>query len=108
MNMQRASNSNMIVMILFSCLLFGNTAMAEEKVLVRGEIKAYNLEARTLSVVVEGSKEEMMFLIKDSKALGMLDDQLFVGDKVRLRYTVNDGRNIINSAQDLKSTRPGC
>ncbi|CAK0747660.1 conserved hypothetical protein [Gammaproteobacteria bacterium] len=97
---------NSKIAIFLALVQLESFAIAEDKITVKGKITAYDLEEKTLSVEVE--KKEILFVVQDSKALGMLDDQLVVGDEVRVRYLVQDGKNVINSGPDLKSTRPGC
>ena len=94
-----------VIMVIF-CMQFSDITMADDKISVKGKISGYNLEQKVLMVTVDG--KDMSFLIQDDKALGMLDDQLYSGDDVKIRYSAKDGKNIIDSARDLRSARPGC
>ncbi|CAK0777141.1 conserved exported hypothetical protein [Gammaproteobacteria bacterium] len=91
----------------FCCMQFSTMAIAEDKIMVKGKISEYDVSKKTLVVAVDGSKD-MTFVVQDNKALGMLDDQLFAGDEVKIRYIAKDGKNIISDPGDLKSARPGC
>lgn len=95
-----------IVIIVLVSMQFADITLAEDKISVKGKISGYNLEQKILMVTVAG--KDMAFLIQDEKALGMLDDQLYAGDDVKIRYNTKDGHNIIDSARDLRSARPGC
>ncbi|MBI5631916.1 MAG: hypothetical protein HZA15_00320 [Nitrospirae bacterium] len=95
------------VMAAFCVALFAGFSLAEEKLSVKGKIKDYDLEAKTLVIRTDDNKE-MTFVIRNEKALIKLDDRLFKDDEVRIRYTVKDGKNVIEGANDLKGTKPGC
>lgn len=95
------------VMAVFCIGLFAGFSFAEEKLSIKGKIKDYDLEAKTLVIKTEDGKE-MTFVIKNEKALIKLDDRLFKDDEVKIRYTVKDGKNVIDGANDLKGTKPGC
>lgn len=97
----------LILIIVFCSFVTINSVIAEEKITVKGEIKSYNLEDKTLVLTVEGD-QELIFFIKDAKALKMLDNKLTVGDRVRIRYYIEENKNIITSPQDLRSIKPGC
>jgi len=97
----------LMVAMFFCCMQFSGMALAEDKILVKGKISEYDVEKKTLVVAIDGGKN-MTFSIQDSKVLGMLDDQLFLGDQVKVRYIAKDGKNVINDPGDLKSARPGC
>ena len=105
--MQATWRTRIVAMTLFCCLQFLSVAMAEDKVLVKGKITEYNVAQKTLVVAIDGG-QNMTFLVQDSKSLGLLDDQLFVGDAVKVHYLVKDGKNLITDPGDLKSARPGC
>jgi Cu/Ag efflux protein CusF len=98
-----------VVLALVVCcfVLAAGLAAAEEKVSVKGKIKAYDLEAKTVTVVTDDNKE-MTFVVKSDKALQKLDDRLFKGDEVKVRYIIKDGKNLIQDTNDLKGTKPGC
>ncbi|MDA8077348.1 MAG: DUF1344 domain-containing protein, partial [Nitrospiraceae bacterium] len=81
--------------------------IAEDKMNVKGKIKEYDLEKKTLVVTADDGKE-MTFVMQNEKALKKLDDRLFTGDEVKIRYTVKDGKNVIEGVNDLKGTKPGC
>lgn len=82
-------------------------ASADEKLSIKGKIKSYDLEAKSLVVTTDDGKD-MTFSVLNAKALEKLDDRLFAGDEVRIRYIVKDGKNVIEGANDLKGTKPGC
>ncbi len=87
-------------------LIFG-IAAADEKISLKGTIKEYDTDAKTLVVTTEDGKE-MTFAVENEKALKKLDDRLFKGDGVKIRYIGKDGKNIIEGPNDLKGTKPGC
>ncbi len=95
------------VLAVFIITLLAGFALAEEKYSVKGKIKEYDLDAKTLVIKTDDGKE-MTFVIKNEKALIKLDDRLFKDDEVKIRYTVKDGKNVIDGANDLKGTKPGC
>jgi len=94
-------------MAAFCVVLLTGFSVAEEKLSVKGKIKDYDLDAKTLVIRTDDGKE-MTFLIRNEKALIKLDDRLFKDDEVKIRYTVKDGKNVIDGANDLKGTKPGC
>ncbi|CAK0775596.1 DUF1344 domain-containing protein [Gammaproteobacteria bacterium] len=96
-----------VMAVVLCCLQFSGTALADDKVLVKGKISEYDVEKKSLVIAIDGGKN-MTFLVQDSKALGMLDDQLFAGDEVKVRYVAKDGKNVIDDSSGLKSARPGC
>ncbi len=104
--MKATWRTGIVATLLFCAQLLG-TAMAEDKVLVKGKITEYNLSAKTLVVAVDGGSN-MTFTVQDDKSLKMLDDQLFSGDAVKIHYLAKDGKNLITEPGDLKSARPGC
>ncbi|MEI6414006.1 MAG: hypothetical protein WCP34_07055 [Pseudomonadota bacterium] len=93
------------VAMVFCCLQFSGVATADET--VKGKIKSYDLGKKTLVIAPDNGKS-LTFLIQNEKALKSLDDQLFVDDEVKIRYSVQNGQNIISNPGDLRSTRPGC
>ncbi|MBI5074025.1 MAG: hypothetical protein HZB62_02475 [Nitrospirae bacterium] len=95
------------VMAAFCIALLAGFSLAEEKLSIKGKIKDYDLEAKTLVIRTDDGKE-MTFVIKNEKALIKLDDRLFKDDEVKIRYSVRDGKNVIDGANDLKGTKPGC
>ena len=99
---------NIFLMLFLLGIQFGNMALAEDKITIRGKINAYDLKAQTLAVTVEETNKDITFVIQDDKALHKLGDRLFVGDKVRVRYTTEDGKNVIKTTHDLKGMKPGC
>ncbi|MBA4373779.1 MAG: hypothetical protein C0402_13080 [Thermodesulfovibrio sp.] len=88
-------------------VLAAGLAAAEEKLSLTGKIKGYDLEAKTVTIAA-GDGKEMTFTIKSDKALQKLDDRLFKGDEVKIRYIIKDGTNLIKDNNDLKGTKPGC
>ena len=95
------------VTAVFCIVLLAGLSLAEEKLSVKGKIKDYDLDAKTLVIRTDDGKE-MAFVIKNEKALIKLDDRLFKDDEVKIRYTIQDGKNVIDGANDLKGTKPGC
>lgn len=95
------------VMAAFCIALLAGFSIAEEKLGIKGKIKDYDLEAKTLVIRTDDGKE-MIFVIRNEKALIKLDDRLFKDDEVKIRYSVRDGKNVIDGANDLKGTKPGC
>lgn len=88
-------------------MLVAGMASAEEKMSIKGKIKGYDLDAKTVTVVADDGKE-MTFTIQSDKALQKLDDRLFKDDEVKVRYIIKDGKNLIKDTNDLKGTKPGC
>lgn len=88
-------------------MLLAGAALAEEKMDIKGKIKEFDLDNKTL-VVTTAEGKDMTFVVENEKAIKKLDDRLFVGDEVKVRYTVKDGKNVIGGANDLKGTKPGC
>lgn len=95
------------VLAIFCIALFAGFAIAEEKIAVKAKIKSYDLDAKTLTVVTDDSKE-MTFTVEDEKALKKLDDKLFPNDEVRIKHIIKDGKNIIKEKNDLRGTKAGC
>lgn len=95
------------VLAAFCIALLTGFSLAEEKLSIKGRIKDYDLDAKTLVIKTDDGKE-MTFVIKNEKALTKLDDRLFKDDEVKIRYSVRDGKNVIEGANDLKGTKPGC
>lgn len=95
------------VLAVFCIAMFAGFATAEEKIDFKGKIKSYDLDAKTVTVVADDGKE-MTFTVEDEKALKKLDDRLFPGDEVRIKYITRDNKNIINKNNDLRGTKAGC
>jgi Cu/Ag efflux protein CusF len=95
------------VLALFCITMFAGFAMAEDKIDVKGKIKDYDLDAKTVVVIADDGKE-MTFTIEDEKCLKKLDDRLFPGDEVRIKYIIKDGKNLIKEKNDLRGTKAGC
>lgn len=96
-----------LLAVLLGVTLIAGIAMAEEKVLVKGKIVSYDLDARTLTIKAD-SGEQMTFEVENDVALGKLDDRLFVDDEVKVKYVNEDGKLVIKDSSDLKGTKPGC
>ncbi len=96
-----------VVVAAFCIMMLAGVVIAEDKMNIKGKIKEYDLEKKTLVVTADDGKD-MTFVVENEKALKKLDDRLFVGDEVKIRYTVKDGKNVINGLNDLKGTKPGC
>ncbi len=103
----KATWRSSLVAVFLLCAQCIGVAVADDKILVKGKITEYSADKKTLVVAVDGGKS-ITFVVQDSKAMGLLDDQLFVGDEVKIHYLAKDGKNLINDAGDLKSARPGC
>jgi len=96
-----------LALVVCCFILAAGLAAAEEKINVKGKIKAYDLDAKTVTVVTDDNKE-MTFVVKSEKAIQKLDDRLFKGDEVKIRYIIKGGQNLIQDTNDLKGTKPGC
>ncbi len=105
--MKTSKRVTVMILTLFCLVLFAGVALADEKINVKGKITGYDLEAKTVTVAADDGKE-MTFNIESRKALEKLDDRLFKGDEVKVRYTEKDGKKIIKDTNDLKGTKPGC
>jgi len=89
------------------CLtIVAGTVLAQDKVKVMGIIVSFDLDARTVTVKVEG--EEMTFFVENEVALNKLDDRLWEGDEVKIKYVVEGDKKVIKEANDLRGTKPGC
>ena len=89
------------------CLsVLSGSAMAGDKIRVKGTIVTFDLDERTVTVDVDG--QEMTFYIENDVALFKLDDRLWEDDEVKIRYVVEGGKNVVKEANDLKGTKPGC
>jgi hypothetical protein len=95
------------VLAVFCIAMFAGFAIAEEKMNIKGKIKSYDLDAKTLVIVIDKGKE-MSFMVEDAKALKKLDDRLFPDDEVIIKYIIIKGKNIIKEKNDLKGTKAGC
>jgi len=105
--MKTARLAAVLVMATFCIAMLAGFGLAEEKMSVKGKIKDYDLDAKTLVITADDGKE-MKFTVKNEKALNKLDDRLFKGDEVKIRYIIKDGQNIIEGSNDLRGTKPGC
>ncbi len=95
------------VLLVFCVSMMAGVALAEEKLSVKGKIKSYDIDTKTVVITTDDGKE-MTFVIENDKALKKLDDRLFKDDEVKIRYIIKDGKNIINQNNDLRGTKPGC
>jgi len=86
---------------------FSVVSMAAEKTLVKGTIVEYDLDEQTVTIKTDDGKR-MTFVIEDDVALFKLDDRLYEEDEVKIKYLVEDGKNVIKEGGDLKGTKPGC
>ncbi|MHB8880253.1 MAG: DUF1344 domain-containing protein [Thermodesulfovibrionales bacterium] len=97
----------LLTLILFCLSLSAGIALSAEKIPVKGKISGYDLDARTVTITADDGKE-MTFTVESDKALQKLDDRLFTGDEVKVRYTEKDGKKLIRDTNDLRGTKPGC
>ncbi len=106
--MKRVSSAATVLALMIFCLsIVAAVAVAEDKISVKGKIKDYDLDAKTVLVTTDDGKD-MTFVIENEKALQKLDDRLFKGDEVKVKYTVKDGKNCVRENSDFKGTKPGC
>jgi hypothetical protein len=105
--MKISRSVTVMVLTMFCLVLFAGIVLADEKINVKGKITGYDLDAKTVTVATDDGKE-MTFNIESKKALEKLDDKLFKGDEVKIRYTEKDGKKLIRDATDFKGTKPGC
>ncbi|MBI5101334.1 MAG: hypothetical protein HZB33_05815 [Nitrospirae bacterium] len=105
--MKTARISVLFTIVVLCLALISGFAAAAEKMDLKGKISGYDLEAKTVTVMTDEGKE-MTFSIESKKALEKLDDRLFKGDEVKIRYTEKDGKKLIRDTNDLKGTKPGC
>ncbi len=96
-----------LLMIVFCISALAGIAIAEDKIDIKGKIKDYDIDAKTVVVTADDGKE-MTFVIENEKALQKLDDRLFKGDEVKIKYIIKDGKNLIKGNSDFKGTKPGC
>lgn len=106
--MKTSSKWKAIMALAIFCLsLFAGIALAEEKITAKGKIKSYDFDSKTVVVTMEDGKD-MTFVIDNDKALKKLDDRLFKDDEVKIKYVIENGKNIIKQNNDFKGTKPGC
>jgi hypothetical protein len=105
--MRHLKAAKVAILVIMSLLLITALAAAEDKISIKGKIKSYDIDEKTLVVTADDGKE-MTFVIENDKALMKLDDRLFEGDEVKIKYVVKDGKNVIKENNDLKGTKPGC
>lgn len=91
----------------FCIALAAGAAMAEDKIKVMGTIVSFDLDERTVTVAVYDG-DEMTFYVENDVALFKLDDRLWEDDEVKIKYVVENGRNVVKEANDLRGTKPGC
>ncbi|HEX8947472.1 MAG TPA: hypothetical protein VF790_00845, partial [Dissulfurispiraceae bacterium] len=82
-------------------------SLAADKIKVKGKIKEYDLTNKTVVVTTDDGKE-LAFTIESEGALKKLDDRLYKGDEVKIKYIEKDGKNVIPDTNDLKGTKAGC
>ncbi|MBI3592543.1 MAG: hypothetical protein HY099_03560 [Nitrospirae bacterium] len=92
--------------IIFCVAMLAGVAMAADKLEVKGKIKGYDLNNKTVVVTVDG--KDMTFVVEHEEALKKLDDRIVKGDKVKIKYIIKDGKNIIKGSNDLKGANAGC
>lgn len=95
------------LLAIFCIAMFAGFAIAVEKMDFKGKIKEYDLDAKTV-IVVSGDGKEMTFTVENEKALNKLDDRLFPDDEVRIKYIIQDNKNIIKENNDIRGTKAGC
>ncbi|MDA8431746.1 MAG: hypothetical protein M0Z60_02140 [Nitrospiraceae bacterium] len=104
----RIAKAVSVILIAMLCVsLIGGVVLAEDKISVKGKIKDYDIDNKTVVVTLDDGKE-MTFVIENDNALKKLDDRLFKGDEVKIRYIVEDGKNKVKLNSDFKGTKPGC
>ncbi|MDA8241128.1 MAG: hypothetical protein M0Z67_12260 [Nitrospiraceae bacterium] len=105
--MRIAKAVSVIVIAMLCVSMIAGVAFAEEKISVKGKIKDYDIDNKTVVVTMDDGKD-MTFIIENEKALQKLDDRLFKGDEVKIKYVVEGGKNVIKLNSDFKGTKPGC
>ena len=96
-----------MVVVVGIIMLLAGISVAADKINVKGKITSYDIEAKTVTIAADDGKE-MTFSIRSDKALQKLDDRLFKGDEVKIRYIIKDNKNLIQDTNDFKGTKPGC
>ncbi len=97
-----------VIVIAILCVsMIAGIAIAEEKISAKGKIKDYDIDNKTVVVTMDDGKD-MTFIIENEKALQKLDDMLFKGDEVKIKYVIEDGKNKVKLNSDFKGTKPGC
>ena len=104
MKTARVMALTLAVMLCFAVV--SGAALAEDKIKVKGIIVSFDLDERTVTVDIDG--EEMTFYVENDVALFKLDDRLWEEDEVKIKYLVEDGKNVVKEANDMKGTKPGC
>ncbi len=105
--MRIAKAVSVILAALFCVSMIAGVTAAEEKISVKGKIKDYDIDNKSVVVTCDDGKE-MTFIIENDGALKKLDDRLFKGDEVKIKYVVEDGKNKVKLNSDFKGTKPGC
>lgn len=105
--MRFAKAVSVILIAMFCVSMVAGVVMAEDKISGKGKIKDYDIDKKTVVVTMDDGKE-MTFIIESEKALQKLDDRLFKGDEVKVRYVVEGGKNVIKLNSDFKGTKAGC
>ncbi|MBF0557868.1 MAG: hypothetical protein HQL08_03705 [Nitrospirae bacterium] len=95
------------LLAVFSIMLFAGITAAEDKILIKGNIKNFNIKERTVTVTTAEGKD-MTFVIENDSALKKLGDSLEKGDEVKIKYIIHENKNIIKGGSDLKGTKAGC
>ena len=97
----------LIVLIALVAVFAAGMVFADDKIAVKGKIKSFDIDDRTLTVTIDGG-EVMQFVVKDDMALGKLGDRLFEGDEVKIKYVIEQGKKVIKESGDLRGTKAGC
>lgn len=96
-----------IVLFVLVAVFSAGMAFADEKIAVKGKIKSFDIDDRTLTVTIDGG-EVMQFVVQNDMALGKLGDRLFEGDEVKIKYVIENNKKVIKESGDLRGTKAGC
>ncbi len=96
-----------LALAIFCVALFAGAVLAGDMVKIKGHIKDYDVDNKTVIVTTADGKD-MTFAVENETARKKLGDRLDKGDEVKIKYSSKDGKNIIKGSNDLKGTKAGC
>ncbi len=104
--MKRLRAVAVLMLTIFFVTMVVGAVFAADKIEVKGKIKDYDLNKKTVVVTVDG--KDMSFEVLNEGAMRKLGDRLDRGDEVKIKYTTEGGKNVVKGFMDLRGTKPGC
>ncbi len=97
--MKKGSLRSIILLVVFS-LIFSATvtsAFSEDVISIKGKVKTIDLNTKTVIITTQDGQDVTVVVEDEATLARFRDGRISEGDDVRVKYKIQDGKNISTS-----------